>query len=260
MKKNSGFQAVPLPFARQMVAASSTINKKYNTIHSIVETDITIPRQIIRQYKEKTGESLSLTAYVVTCLARTISQFPRFNSFIKGKKLIVLDDVTISVLVEREIEGENVPEPFGISKAQSKSYRQIHDEIRAAQKNRDDQLGSLSGIGWVRFIPASLLRLFIRLASRNINMAKRYGKTGVTAVGMFSNEASWFIPLSGATVLVTVGSINKKAVFIDGNPEEREHLCLTVSFDHDIVDGAPAARFVKCLTESIKNGEELKID
>lgn len=111
---------------------------------------------------------------------------------------------------------------------------------------------------WVRFIPGFLLRLFIRAAAKNLSMAKRYGKVAVTAVGMFSNESAWFIPLNSATVLVTVGGINKKAVFIKGIPEEREHLCLTLSFDHNIVDGAPAARFTKRLTELIQSGEALR--
>ncbi|MFN2394230.1 MAG: 2-oxo acid dehydrogenase subunit E2 [Bacteroidales bacterium] len=36
--------------------------------------------------------------------------------------------------------------------------------------------------------------------------------------------------------------------------EKREHLCLTLSFDHDIVDGAPAARFVRDFKRIIESG------
>ncbi|MFO8234942.1 MAG: 2-oxo acid dehydrogenase subunit E2 [Bacteroidales bacterium] len=39
----------------------------------------------------------------------------------------------------------------------------------------------------------------------------------------------------------TVGSISKKVVETDKQFVSREHLCLTVSFDHDIVDGASAS-------------------
>lgn len=35
---------------------------------------------------------------------------------------------------------------------------------------------------------------------------------------------------------------------------------MTVSFDHDIVDGAPAARFVKRLADLITGGEALLDD
>jgi pyruvate/2-oxoglutarate dehydrogenase complex dihydrolipoamide acyltransferase (E2) component len=96
---------------------------------------------------------------------------------------------------------------------------------------------------------------FNRMADRNIGMAKRYGKVAVTAVGMYSKEPVWFIPHGTATVLLTVGSISKKVVEIDGRFVSREHLCLTVSFDHDIIDGAPAARFMSQLIETIKCNE-----
>jgi pyruvate/2-oxoglutarate dehydrogenase complex dihydrolipoamide acyltransferase (E2) component len=86
-------------------------------------------------------------------------------------------------------------------------------------------------------------------------MAKRYGKVAVTAVGMFNKDSIWFIPHGSATVLITVGGINQKAEYIDNNYVEKEYLCLTASFDHNIVDGAPAARFMKQFTETLKSGK-----
>lgn len=176
----------------------------------------------------------------------------------KGGRLLLLDDVTISTLIEREIGGERVPEPFGIHAAQSKSYRRIHDEIRAAQGERDGRLGGLSEMSWVRFIPSFLLRTFIRLASRNVTMARRYGVVAVTAVGMFGNGPLWFVPLSGATVAVTVGGIFERPVLRDDRLEAREHLCLTISFNHDIVDGAPSARFIKTFAQRLESGDLLR--
>ena len=85
-------------------------------------------------------------------------------------------------------------------------------------------------------------------------MNSRYGVVGVTAVGMFGTETLWFLPLSGATLTVTIGGIAKK-----GNPGNKtERLCLTLSFNHDIVDGAPAARFIKRLSEIITSAEILR--
>ncbi len=253
MKKHQGYKSIPFTFNRRMVAISASIAKERNTIHSITEIDITEPRRIISEHKEQTGETLSFTAYIVYCLAKAITEFPTFNSFRKGKKLILLEDVTISVLVEREIKDEKVPEPMGIQMAQKKSYRQIHNEIREAQKKKTDQLGSLSRMEWVRFIPGFLMSLFFRIASKNIGMQKRYGVISITAVGMFSNQAVWFIPMGGPTVLLTVGGIKEMLIPYEGKLESREHLCLTVSFDHNIVDGAPAARFMSRFAELIKS-------
>ncbi|MCG8353589.1 MAG: 2-oxo acid dehydrogenase subunit E2 [Chloroflexales bacterium] len=76
-------------------------------------------------------------------------------------------------------------------------------------------------------------------------MARRYGVVGVTAVGMFGPSPMWIVPLSGATVVVGVGSIVERPV------------CLTLSFDHDIIDGAPAARFTKRFAELLMGGDML---
>ena len=91
-------------------------------------------------------------------------------------------------------------------------------------------------------------------------MAKRYGKVAVTAVGMFSKEAVWFIPHGSTTVLITVGSINNKIIEVERKYVSREHLCLTASFDHNIVDGAPASRFMNQFIETIKSGKLLNLE
>lgn len=254
------YSGIPLSFNRKAVRASASVTKDRNAIHSFTEVDITKPRKLIKEHLAKTGEKLSLTAYIVSCLARAVMDFPQFNSFIKGNKLIILDDITISVLIERELSGESVPEPVGIKQAQQKTYYQIHKEIREAQRQSGAQLGSLSNQTWIGLVPGFLLRTMIKLADKNIKMAAKYGKIAVTAVGMYSRDPLWFIPHGTATVLLTIGSIGNKVVEYEGQLLAREHLCLTVSFDHDIVDGAPAARFMSRLTEIIKNGELLKTD
>jgi pyruvate/2-oxoglutarate dehydrogenase complex dihydrolipoamide acyltransferase (E2) component len=258
--KQPGYRVVPFTMNRQMVAASTSVGREQNNIHAIVEVDISKPRRLIREHGQRTRKKLSLTAYITTCLAQTVAEYPDFNSFRKGKNLVILDDVTISVLVEREINGEIVPEHLGIRAAQTKTHWQIHEEIRAAQDHGQDALGGLSGITWLRFIPAFLFRTFVRIASGNIQMMRRYGAIGVTAVGMFGskNQAFWLIPLvGGATVAVAVGGIVERPCVNDGQIEAREHLCLTVTFNHDIVDGAPAARFLKRFSELLMTGEFL---
>ena len=258
MKSSKGYRSIPLSINRRAVRASASVTKEKNTIHSFTEIDFTEPRRLMHEHFERTGEKLSLTAYIVTCLAHTIKDHPHLNSFIKGHRLIILDDITISVLIEREIEGEKVPEPIGIKAAQEKSFEQIQEEISRAKKQAGDKLGNLSGITWFRLIPAFLLKTFIRIADKNIKMGIKYGKVAVTSVGMFSKEAIWFIPHGPATVLITVGSISHKVVKIEEQVESREHLCLTASFDHNIVDGAPASRFMNQFIETVKSGRLLK--
>lgn len=57
---------------------------------------------------------------------------------------------------------------------------------------------------------------------------------------------------------MTVGGISEQPRLVDGEVRNREFLSLTVSFDHDVVDGAPAARFVDRLRELIEGGHGLE--
>jgi pyruvate/2-oxoglutarate dehydrogenase complex dihydrolipoamide acyltransferase (E2) component len=85
------------------------------------------------------------------------------------------------------------------------------------------------------------------------------GTVGVTAVGMFGGGAGWGIPATSPTALmVTVGGIGEKHVVTStGDVVAREFLDLTISVDHDLVDGAPAARFTKRLKELIEGAHGL---
>jgi pyruvate/2-oxoglutarate dehydrogenase complex dihydrolipoamide acyltransferase (E2) component len=256
MKK--GYTSERISFSRKMVAASAAVTARKSTIHSLAETDITVPRRMLREHFERTGEKLSFTAYIVHCLAQVIKEHPHLNSFRHGNRLITLDDVTVSVLVEREFSGEKVPEPLAIEEAQNLTFREINDRIRSARTRTDDTLGGFTGMTWIRLIPGFLLKTFVRLGERSIKLARRYGKVAVTAVGMFSREPVWFIPHGSGTVLITVGSIERRMVHTGDGDEEREYLCLTGSFDHDIVDGAPAARFMNQFLETVKSGISLE--
>jgi pyruvate/2-oxoglutarate dehydrogenase complex dihydrolipoamide acyltransferase (E2) component len=52
--------------------------------------------------------------------------------------------------------------------------------------------------------------------------------------------------------MITVGGIAEKLVIVDGQVATRDYLSLTISIDHDIVDGAPVARFTQRLRELIE--------
>jgi hypothetical protein len=67
-------------------------------------------------------------------------------------------------------------------------------------------------------------------------------------------HSGWGIfPVTQVLGLV-VGSIAWKPAVVEGRIEPREILHLTVTFDHDVVDGAPATRFTRRLIELIESG------
>jgi 2-oxoacid dehydrogenases acyltransferase (catalytic domain) len=54
---------------------------------------------------------------------------------------------------------------------------------------------------------------------------------------------------AGISLLLIVGGIARKLAVVDEPVEPRDLLNLTVAFDHNVVDGAPASHFVKRLVD-----------
>ena len=75
---------------------------------------------------------------------------------------------------------------------------------------------------------------------------------------MFGNSSAWFIPHGTATVLLTIGSISEKFSRVNNEYAAREILHLTASFDHELIDGAPAARFMKKFVDLTESGTLLE--
>ena len=85
-------------------------------------------------------------------------------------------------------------------------------------------------------------------------MKRNVGTVALTAVGMFGRGGGWGIPLAVTPLFVTIGGIAERPGVVDGQIAVREYMSLTVTFDHDVVDGAPAARFTSRLKELIEAG------
>jgi pyruvate/2-oxoglutarate dehydrogenase complex dihydrolipoamide acyltransferase (E2) component len=80
------------------------------------------------------------------------------------------------------------------------------------------------------------------------------GNVSITSLGMVGKINGWFIPISIHPICFGIGSIIKKPVVKDDKIEIGEILNITVLMDHDVVDGAPMARFIKDLSKNIENG------
>jgi pyruvate/2-oxoglutarate dehydrogenase complex dihydrolipoamide acyltransferase (E2) component len=70
---------------------------------------------------------------------------------------------------------------------------------------------------------------------------------------MFGSGGGWGIGLSNHTLEIILGGISKRPVMIKGRMEEREFLNVTISVDHNVIDGAPGARFARDLRQLLEN-------
>jgi hypothetical protein len=129
--------------------------------------------------------------------------------------------------------------------------------VQAAPRTSAQRSGGLARLS--TFTPGFLRRLFFRLLRRSPRLMKRTaGTTLVTSVGMFGPGGGWavgILPLH--TLGLTVGAVTPRPWAVEGRVEVREILPVTLSVDHDLVDGAPAARFVRRLREVVEGAEVL---
>lgn len=251
-----GAQVIPYPKIRQWMAAAYRSVRDKPMIHGLIEVDVTTARAYLRERKAQTGESLSFTAFLIACLAKAVDEHKAVQAIRKGsKRLVIFDDVDVWTPIEHDVAGQKLPLPHVVRAANRKSFRAVHDEIRTAQAADVEQI-----VQAPRFFPAALfgpsIWLFWRIGRAMPRFQKRsIGTVGITAVGMFGKGAGWGVPPPIPTpLMVTVGGIGKRQVILGDRVTTREYLSLTISVDHEIVDGAPAARFTQRLKELIESG------
>jgi pyruvate/2-oxoglutarate dehydrogenase complex dihydrolipoamide acyltransferase (E2) component len=237
-------------------------------MYGLLEVDVTVARQFIEDYRTQTGELLSFTGYLAFCLARAVDENKSVQAYMKGrKKLVVFDDVDVGLMIEKKIGERYAPMGHVIRGANHKTYREIHREIRSEQskpiaprRGMEKWLSSATSLPW----PLSgLLNALFRAAVRRdpTISASIIGTVGITSVGMFAKgHSGWgFAPIMYGLGLI-VGGTARKQTEVEGRIELREILNLTVMFDHDVIDGAPAARFARRLVELIESGYGLGED
>jgi pyruvate/2-oxoglutarate dehydrogenase complex dihydrolipoamide acyltransferase (E2) component len=230
-------------------------------IYGLVEIDVTEARTFISENEAKTGEKLSFTGWVIKCVGQAVSEHSEVQAMKKGKKkLIVFNDVDIGIVIERQIGSERSATTYCVRKANEKTFREIHDEIRHAQKGEmsEEQESSEKPPTSVRIFshfPDFLKKLYWRKIRSDPFLRKRLmGTVAVTAVGMFGKGGGWAIPIGMHSVVFALGGISIKPRNYANPTELGEFLNMTVMFDEEVSLGAPATRFLSRLSELMQAG------
>ena len=263
MNKDVGpYQITDLAPGRRVWVNALELSWPAHAIYGLLEVDVTVVRRFITEHKARTGETLSFAGFLTFCLARAVDEDKSIQAHRKGNKhLVLFDDVNVGLMVERKVGEKTALMGHVIRAANCKTYREIHDEIRKVQAEPVPPARGMPN--WFRsalLLPWPLSRLVIALirmnGRRDPTIAVSMGGTvALTSVGMFGGSHSgWGISPTLHPLGLVVGSISWKPAIVEGRVEPREILNLTVTFDHDIVDGGPATRFVRRLVELIESG------
>ncbi len=252
---SEAYRIEAIPKMRRSTLDAGYLGKKRHISHGLIEVDVTRAREHIKEHEAKTGERLSFTAFLIFCLSKAIEKHPHVHAYRNWRnQLVIFEDVNINTMVEIERDGVRIPIPHIFKAVNRKSYMDIHNEIRSTQENPRQTVES-NFLEWFVNLPAFIRRAFYWVVMRVPQTFRRYSSSVlVTAVGMFGQGGGWAITMPNFTLTVAVGGIARKPGVVEDRIEIREYLDMTVSIDHDIVDGAPMVRFVNDFRGLVERG------
>lgn len=213
------------------------------------------------------GVRVSLFAFLVASIAKTIAEHPDLNLVRHGRRLVRFDDVDVSVPVEVQTDHGHYPRELVIRRAQTKTAPEIFAEIEAA-RSEHSATGTLGADDrWVRrlmhflaWLPRPLRIATMRFAMGSaFRIKKSAGTTLVTSVGKFASVPGFVFTFTTGprAAAFAIGGVVEKAWVHEGQLAIRPIQSLSIMIDHDLVDGAPAARFGQRLARRIESAEGL---
>jgi len=267
-EKIGSHQVIDLSVGRREMLSLNDLTWRRHCMFGLLEVDVTIPRQFIKTHRAQTGELLSFTGYLAFCLARAVDENKTVQAYLKGRKqIVVFDDVDVGLMIERQVGEKVTLMGYVLRGANHKTYQEIHLEIRSVQsKPIPPNEGMPAWFRTALLLPwpfSEWFKVLLRFSIRNDPkiFKSMAGTVGITSVGMFGKgHGGWgIVPLEHNLGLV-VGSTAWKPTIVEDHIEPREILSLTLVFDHDVIDGAPAARFTRRLVKLIESGYGLNED
>jgi len=257
------YREVSFPKTRIATLDALEIGRKKHHIKALLELDVTNARSLIKRYRAATNNKLSFTAWLIKTISATLEEFQTAHAYLKSKKKVaIFDDIDISITVESKYEGELVPLPYVVRQTNKKDMAEINNEIQNAKNQEVTKNDVVLGQRKNKFatslyyaLPGILRRIVWKYILSHPKVAnKNMGSVIITSVGMMGKVNGWFIYTSIHPISFGVSSIIKKPGVVNDKIEIREYLNMTVLMDHDVIDGAPMARFIARLADNIESG------
>ena len=227
--KYGDIERQPMDKIRKITADNMTAS--WQTIPHVFQfdkadvTDLETFRKKYEKVVEKEGGKLTVTAILLKITAMALEKFPKFNASLdfNNKEIIYKKYIHMGVAVDTE-RGLLVPVIRDVNKKTitelSVELGEMAEKARSKKIMPDDLQGgnfAISNLGGI-------------------------GGTGFTPIVYRPNVA-----------ILGVSRSSTEAVFIDGEFKPRMMLPLSLSYDHRLIDGAEAARFLRWICEALEN-------
>lgn len=255
------YEVYQYPKSRLATFDVGKIGSKKHHIAGFLEVDVTLAREKISQ-QLKSGARISFTSWMLKVIAATIAENKNVHAVnSKNRTQIAFNDVDISLPIEKIVDGNRVPLATVIRNVNKKSIEEIYNEIHQAKSQKINsekdyvlEKRTSRNLNTIFFNMPQWLRMLVWkiLLMNPFGRKKNMGTVIVTGIKMTGNTQGWILPKSIHNLCFGIGSINKKPWIHNNKIEVREIFHLTILFDHDVIDGAPAARFTNKLVSNIE--------
>lgn len=241
---DSGGQAAPPPTPAATPAAAEDIplrgmrkviaERMHQSLQGsaqlTISTEVDVTQLIDRRQEVRQEFNVTYTDFIVQACAHALRQHPRMNASLEGNIIHVHGDIHVGLAVALD-EGLIVPVVRDVDK---KSLKDIAAEAKTlAEKARASQL-KLEEVSGGTFTVSNL------------------GMYGVDAFTPIINA-----PQSG---ILGVGRIVEKPVIYRGEVTKRSMMVLSLTFDHRVIDGAPAGAFLQTVADLLAHGNRISLD
>jgi 2-oxoglutarate dehydrogenase E2 component (dihydrolipoamide succinyltransferase) len=216
--------------ARRLVEAQSTA-AMLSTFNEVDMTAVMALRERHKQaFKDKHGVGLGIASFFVRASVGALRAFPRLNAEIQGDEMILKHYYDIGVAVGAS-EGLVVPV---LRDADRMSFASIEKQIREFARRAED--GSLS-------------------------LADLKGGTfTITNGGVFGSLLSTPILNPPQVGILGLHKIQDRPIAINGQVQVRPMMYVALTYDHRIVDGSEAVRFLVRLKDLVEDPGALLLE
>ncbi|HEY7190431.1 MAG TPA: 2-oxo acid dehydrogenase subunit E2 [Vicinamibacterales bacterium] len=218
------------PWSNIRRATAEHLSYAWTTIPHVTQcdkADVTSLEELRQRHKErvaKAGGQLTITAMLVKILATAVAKFPQFNASIDMDRgeIVYKKYVNIGIAVDTD-RGLLVPV---IRNADQKNINQIAIEMK---------------------------QLAERARERTLSLDEMSGG-GISISNLGGIGGTYFTPIVNwpEVAILGVSRGTTEPVWKDGAFVPREMLPLSLSYDHRVIDGADAMRFLRWVVEAIE--------
>jgi pyruvate dehydrogenase E2 component (dihydrolipoamide acetyltransferase) len=218
------YQVIPLQGMRKIICERmhQSLMQSAQMTHS-VEVDVTELAK--KRDTIKIDFAVSYNDMLIKITAEVLKNHPMVNSSLKGNEIHVFKKINMGMAVAVP-DGLIVPV---IQNAGEKTLREIASEtVTLAEKTRALKLTKEEMSG---------------------------GTFTVTNLGMFGIDVFTPIINQPESAILGIGRIVEKPAIFEGEVRKRKMMFLSLTFDHRIIDGAPAAEFLRDMREAVEDPE-----